>query len=316
VSNIWSSGQDSQAIAGWNGPGPFTITNNYLEAASENFLLGGSDPAIQNLIPSDIVFTKNYVTKPLAWMSRSDINVKNLFELKNAQRVTVDGNIFENNWLAAQSGYSILLTGRSQDGLAPWSVVQDFSFTNNIVRHVASGINILGHDYRFPSGTSHHLVFRNNLFHDLSGQTFGGDGRFMLINGGVDVTVDHNTVIQDGYSVLYADTNPVQQFTMTNNIAPDNSWAIMGGGTGPGNGTIAAFFPNSTFLRGVWAGAPSSSYPTGNYYPSSLSAVGFVNLAGGDYHLSSTSLYRNAALDGADAGANIDAILSATAGVK
>jgi len=316
ISNIWCSGQDSQAIAGWNGPGPFTITNNYIEAASENFLLGGSDPAIQNLIPSDIVFTRNHVTKPLAWKSRTDINVKNLFELKNAQRITVDGNVFENNWLAAQSGYSILLTGRSQDGFAPWSIVQDFSFTNNIVRHVASGINILGHDYRFPSGTSNGLVFRNNLFDDVSGTTFGGDGRFMLINGGLNVTVDHNTIIQDGYSVLYADTNPVQQFTMTNNIAPDNSWAIMGGGTAPGNGTIAAYFPNSTLLRGVWAAAPSSSYPSGNYYPSNLSAVGFVNLAGGDYHLASTSFYRNAALDGTDVGANLDAILSATAGVK
>ena len=81
-------GQDSQAIAGWNGPGPYTITNNYLEAASENFLLGGADPAIPDLIPSDITFTKNYVTKPLSWRSRTDINVKNLFELKNAQRVT------------------------------------------------------------------------------------------------------------------------------------------------------------------------------------------------------------------------------------
>jgi hypothetical protein len=148
------------------------------------------------------------VTKPLAWKSRTDINVKNLFELKNAQRITVDGNVFENNWLAAQSGYSILLTGRSQDGFAPWSIVQDFSFTNNIVRHVASGINILGHDYRFPSGTSNGLVFRNNLFDDVSGTTFGGDGRFMLINGGLNVTVDHNTIIQDGYSVLYGRHEP------------------------------------------------------------------------------------------------------------
>ena len=208
-----------------------------------------------------------------------------------------------------------MLTGRSQDGVAPWSVVLDLQFTNNIVQHVASGINILGHDYRFPSGTSGQFVFRNNLFHDISGATYGGDGRFMLINGGVDVTVDHNTIIQDGNSVLYADTNPVQQFTMTNNIAPDNNWAIMGGGTSPGNGTIAAYFPNSTFLRGIWAAAPSC-YPTGNYYPASMSAVGFVNLAGGDYRLSASSIYRNAALDGTDVGANIDAILAATAGVK
>jgi hypothetical protein len=316
IGNIWYVGQDSQAIAGWNGPGPYTITNNYLEAASENFLLGGADPSIQNLIPSDIVFTKNYVTKPLSWKSRSDINVKNLFELKNGQRLTIDGNIFENNWLAAQAGYAIVLTGRSQDGLAPWSVVQDFSFTNNIVRHVASAINILGKDYRYPSGISTRIVFRNNLFEDVSSKNYGGDGRFMLINGGVDITVDHNTIIQDGYSVLYADTNPVQQFTMTNNIAPDYSWAIMGGGTSPGNGTITAFFPNSTFLRGVWAGSNSAIYPTGNYFPASLTAVGFVNLAGGDYHLSSGSLYRNAGLDGTDVGANIDKILAATAGVK
>ena len=29
-------GQDSQAIGGWSGPGPFLIENNYLEAAGEN----------------------------------------------------------------------------------------------------------------------------------------------------------------------------------------------------------------------------------------------------------------------------------------
>ena len=91
---------------------------------------------------------------------------------------------------------------------------------------------------------------------------------------------------------------------------------IMGGGTSPGNGTIATFFPNATFLRGVWAGGMSWIYPTGNYYPASMSEVGFVDLAGGDYHLAPSSPYRNAALDGTDVGANIDTILAATAGVK
>jgi hypothetical protein len=138
----------------------------------------------------------------------------------------------------------------------------------------------------------------------------------MLINGGVDITVDHNTIIQDGSSVLYADTNAVQQFTMTNNIAPDNAWAIMGGGTSPGNGTIATYFPNSTFLRGVWAGSNAGYYPTGNYYPANLGAVGFADLVNGDYHLSSSSTYHNAALDGTDVGANIDVLTSATAGVQ
>ena len=37
-------GQDTQAIGGWNGPGPYTIENNYLEAAGENVMFGGADP--------------------------------------------------------------------------------------------------------------------------------------------------------------------------------------------------------------------------------------------------------------------------------
>src|SRR5262249_10190870 len=30
--------QDTQAIMGWNGPGPFLIENNYIEAAAENVM--------------------------------------------------------------------------------------------------------------------------------------------------------------------------------------------------------------------------------------------------------------------------------------
>src|SRR5215475_12792380 len=65
IAGIASTSQDSQAIGGWNGPGPFTITNNYLEASGENVMFGGSDPAIPNLIPSDIVFRHNLVSKPI-----------------------------------------------------------------------------------------------------------------------------------------------------------------------------------------------------------------------------------------------------------
>ena len=60
-------GQDTQAIAGWNGPGPFTIVNNYLEGAGENIMFGGADPAIPNLVPDGIVFRRNYVARPMAW---------------------------------------------------------------------------------------------------------------------------------------------------------------------------------------------------------------------------------------------------------
>ncbi|PYM68877.1 MAG: hypothetical protein DME03_23425, partial [Candidatus Rokuibacteriota bacterium] len=51
---------DTQAIMGWNGPGPFKIVNNYLEAAGENVMFGGADPSIANLVPSDIEIRGNH----------------------------------------------------------------------------------------------------------------------------------------------------------------------------------------------------------------------------------------------------------------
>jgi hypothetical protein len=67
VRDIKGVGQDTQALNGYNGPGPFWIENNYLEAAGENFMLGGADPSIPNLIPGGVTFRRNYVTKPLSW---------------------------------------------------------------------------------------------------------------------------------------------------------------------------------------------------------------------------------------------------------
>jgi hypothetical protein len=67
ISDIKAIGQDSQAIAGWNGPGPYRIENNYLEAAGENIMFGGSTPTIQNLVPSNISIRRNHFSKNLAW---------------------------------------------------------------------------------------------------------------------------------------------------------------------------------------------------------------------------------------------------------
>jgi hypothetical protein len=67
VSDIKTIGQDSIAVGGWNGPGPYVIENNYLEASSIVFLLGGADPAIRDLVPADITFRGNTVRRPLQW---------------------------------------------------------------------------------------------------------------------------------------------------------------------------------------------------------------------------------------------------------
>jgi hypothetical protein len=306
IRQIKAAGQDSQAICGWNTPGPIVIRNNYLEAAGENILFGGGDPSISNLIASDISIRFNYITKQPSWRGQS-WTVKNLIELKNAQRVVIDSNVIEYCWAAAQSGYAIVLSPRNQDGTAPWSVVQQVQFTNNIVRHISSGFNILGLDESTQTVTND-IVVRNNLFTDISKANWGGAAQLVLTQGGRNVTFDHNTIFTDGTSVVYADVTTVTGFVFTNNILPDNAWAIMGGSASPGNGTIALYYPGAVFSRNVVVGANSAAYPTNNFYPSTMTQVGFVDFNGGNYRLASSSPYKNRGTDGLDVGCNIDAL--------
>ncbi len=63
ISDIKAVGLETQAIAGWNGTGPYVIENNYLEAAGVNVLFGGADPGIPDLVPSDITIRRNLITK-------------------------------------------------------------------------------------------------------------------------------------------------------------------------------------------------------------------------------------------------------------
>ena len=67
VSDCHETLHDAQAIGGWNGPGPFKIVNNYVEASGENVMFGGGDPSIDKLVPSDIEIRGNHFHKPLSW---------------------------------------------------------------------------------------------------------------------------------------------------------------------------------------------------------------------------------------------------------
>jgi hypothetical protein len=317
IREIKAIGQDSQAIAGWNGPGPFTIENNYLEAAGENIMFGGADPAIRDLVPSDITIAGNYLTKPLEWrVNGSPWTVKNLFELKNARRVLVEHNVFEHNWEAAQPGYAILFTPNNQDGRAPWTVVSDVTFRYNIVRHVSSAINILGYDYTNPSRQTRQIEIRQNLFYDVDASKWGGEGRFLLVNDEPDnIVVDHNTVVQSGSILQLAGrqngrAKAIRNFQLTNNLFLHNEYGIIGDELGIGKEAIDAYMMNKDIRRNVLAGADSSLYPPDNFFPSVNEFFRqFVNPSQGDYRLIPTSRFRTAATDGSSLGADMDAIL-------
>ena len=302
ISDFKVRGQEAQAVMGWNGPGPFKIVNNYLEGAGENVMFGGADPGIPNLVPSDIEIRRNHFSKPVSW--RGAFTVKNLFELKNAQRVTVDGNLFEYNWADAQEGVAILSTVRNQEGSAPWSVVQDVTFSNNIVRHASTGVSILGRDNNNPSQQVRKVTIRNNLFDDINGGKWGGRGFFMLISEGADVVIENNTILQAA-NITGAFGEPTTGFIFRNNIVMQNEYGFHGDNRSPGSDTIDFYFPRSVFSNNAIVGGDASLYKGRNMYPASLKQIKFMNADSGDYRLSPDSPLRKAGAGGADIGANI-----------
>jgi hypothetical protein len=95
---------------------------------------------------------------------------------------------------------------------------------------------------------------------------------------------------------------------------PHNNYGVIGAGVGVGLPALNTYFPAYVFARNAIASGPPSSYPPNNFFPFSLTAVGFVDFASGNFRLASSSPYRNAGTDGSDLGANINAVEAATAG--
>ncbi len=308
LSDFKEVGADSQAIAGWNGPGPYRIENNTLEGAGENVLFGGADPQIHGLVPTDITIRGNLLRKPLGWKvdepeyAGTRWSVKNVLELKNARRVVIEGNHLENNWVESQNGFAVLFTVRNQDGRAPWSTVEDVTFRGNVVRRTAAGVNILARDDSGPSGQARRIVIADNLFEEVGGERWGGGGRlFQILDGAADVVIEHNTALHTG-NILTVTGRPNPGFVFRNNIVVQNDYGVIGDGTRPGTQTLQAYFPGATFRRNVLVGAEAAAYPGDNFFPPTLAHVGFVGGSPPSYRLSPTSPYRGAATDGSDVG--------------
>jgi len=324
ISEIHEVGADSQAIVVWNGEGPFLYRNNYLSAAGENIMWGGADPAIPNLVPSDITVEGNHIAKDPAWRtSAHKWTVKNLVEFKNARRVLVTGNVIEFNWLHSQNGFAILLSPRNQSGHCPWCTVEDVTFTNNLLRHSGSGITIAPSDDLHPSLPAARILIRNNLLMDISRAWGGANGRaFQVLSSasrpsGHDVTIDHNTVFQDGPFLTFGDHGMIAAFQFANNIVMRRSYGVVGSGKGEGLSAISAYAPGAIWEGVVVIGrSPVNRYPLGTTFVETERAVGFANASAGDYSLSPSSPFRGKARDGTDIGVDMKALNIAISGAR
>jgi hypothetical protein len=290
ISGIRATGQDSQAIAGWNGPGPYRIENNYLEAASENFLLGGGDPRIEGLVTEDVVFRRNHLAKPVDWKGAGRWVVKNLFQLKNARKVLVEENLMEYTWRDGQVGYAIVLSPRNQDGGAPWATVQDVTIRRNVIRHAGGGMQIIGQDSNHPSGPTKGIRVEDNLFYDIDGKQWGGTGAFLLIGDGpAGVVIERNTVSQSGNIVMAYGGRKGQParaegFVFRGNAIRHNNYGVHGADRAPGRDSLDAFFPGAVFTGNVIAGGRASLYPDGNrFLPADAFSRLFIAPEKGDF---------------------------------
>jgi len=309
ISEIHGRGYDTQAICGWNGPGPFRILNNFLEAAGENIMFGGATPSITNLVPSDIEIRGNHLFKPLSWKVGHPTyagihwSVKNLLELKMARNVVIDGNVLENCWGDAQIGYAVLFTVRGEDGKAPWAIIENVSFTNNIVKNTEQGFQLEGMDSPRPSKRATGLLISNNLFLEIA-------NRFLTMSGYYNVTLNHNTHFQGG-NIIVLHNQPSVGFVYTNNITNRSAegYGIHGGGVGEGQAALARYTPDSTVRNNVFIGAASMFYPPNNFFPKTVAEVRFLNVAERDYRLSPQSPFKAAATDRTDIGCHFDRLV-------
>lgn len=316
ISDFKSTYQDAQAICGWNGSGPYQITNNYLEASGENIMFGGATPTIPNLVPSDIIISRNHLFKPLSWRPGDPTYagtawmVKNIFELKNARRVTLDGNILENSWGPLQFGTAVQLTVRTENGAVPWAVVEDVMVSNNIIKHVGFGVNIFGRDLNYDG--AQRITIRNNVFEDLDGVKWGGKGRFVqVLNGCRTVVIEHNTVFQTGDAAVYFALGSTPGFVYRNNLS---AGPLCGDSTGCGIPALTYWAPGSSVTNNVIAGVAAGSYPVLNYFPASVFDARFVDASSSLYSLAADSPYRGKASDGKDIGVDFAALTASASG--
>jgi hypothetical protein len=344
---------DSQAIAGGLGDdpmGPYKIENNFLEAAAECILFGGGGA---NATPSDIEIRRNHLFKPLIWMrgvhgfvGGTDGNafiVKNLFELKNAERVLVEDNIMENTWGGfSQVGFAILLTPKNP-GSCPGCKVRDVTIRYDRIAHCGAAMSI-------ANGTSdnglaaqeggqysiHDLVFDDMKYEECQGcngdmfqiTTSMRSPSGLLLHA---VSIRHVTLATNRARAGWIIAGPIGQKNMTfqDNIVDAGTigHANAGGGAaqcyfrqGIIKGVLDRCWSSYYFDHNIIMNAnPAHNWPSGNWPIGGGEKVGFVNWRGGvagDYHLTAQSKFKGKASDGKDPGADMDLVNSRTSGVQ
>jgi hypothetical protein len=287
--------------------------------------------------------------------TRQTFVVKNHFEVKNGQRMLIEGNIMENAWWAAQLGCLFVFTPRASSGekaLTTWAVAQDITIRNNWLRHANCAGIITGRDDGDGNAAARGLGFggrvkvENNLITDVNWYNwawdfYSGSGTIWALSPWAsDVSFEHNTIINaDNYLLRWATveatpTNFVGNLVVARPATPADRyppWPQMVADGIPGWTRVSELFNREGIMmhnvianpnRVKVLGGFSAQYPPTTYVPEKIEDIGFAGFEHGDYRLRPDSRYSaRCSRDcvethgGRDFGANLDQVRAWTEGV-
>ena len=353
---------DAHGIGGGDDPdnipeGTWKVYNNFIEASGENIIFGGATKGAAT--PSDIEVRLNHFYKVPAW-NRNDPDyvspyegfngyiVKNIFELKNARRVLLEGNRLEYSWGGyTQKGFAILLTPRGA-----WASVEDVTIRYNYVSHVGSGIQLKASRSCTPSDddptqckngsgevkdsrAAARWSIHDLLVDDVDAKYYLGGGSMAAVGSEyrdnpplTDVVLDHITHVTngvDGDIMLFGTYpwNPQPQmgpFRFTNSVVRageyNGIWSLGGFSVCVENAEPIPTF-DQCFAKAYVAGnlvvgwgyeKKAGNWPDGNQLPLDYSSV-FVNPLLSAGDYHVLPEYAKTGTDGRDPGADIDTIM-------
>lgn len=324
VTLTWTAALGATSYQMWRGTSPgvmtewaHTTSSPGPGGASVSFMDDGSTPDFSAYTPSPI--------RPA---------VKNLFELKAALHLDLTGNVYDYDWQSGGSnGNAIWEVSADQDG-GGWFVQTAYiTHHEEIVRHVPGWIAINGTEIGGPSlnpDPAHDLTYRNILVYDSSNTwaDLSSCYAFTLQNSLHDLVFDHLTIIQPamlGALIMSTgETLPMKNLSITNSLMQKQTYGILGDAVGLGVAALDAYFPGPTWTftyNGFADGTGGTNPPAAsNQYPAEATWESYFTAytpdgVGADYHVKTSSPFYHAGNDGKSLGADIDAILSATAGV-
>jgi hypothetical protein len=263
---------DTQALLAYAGTGPYLVQNNTLSGGAEVMMIGGANGGIVGATPSDFTIHGNVFTRQL---SDTTGLVKNLFEVKNAERVDFAGNVLSNNWNNGQVGFALLLKSVNQSsGPCSWCRSRDITVRYNQITNSASGMNLAGILEGPAQPAARYTIYQNTIGQLGFRPKADGIPFQILGNGGTlsDVIIAYNTVSPAPWGLVSYDGGPTARQAWQSNVLYCGGYGAKGSATGVGLPTFTAFAPGVVWTGNVLYGC-GSGFPAGTTYSGSLTSA-------------------------------------------